>query len=1377
MLRSGPPPHQFNQGPVPPQPQGLGPMFAGPQGHDQQHPSGMYEQYPGMYQGGGGPPTHGYNGGYEGQHNMHPGYGGQDYYNQQAPMHGYPNHGAGGMGQASDQYYPRPHINPSFLPPENPPAAQEKPTKILRNPYPTITKEEIRSQQKDEIYDPSNPTLSTAANSNSNNNVGPRNTMDNSQSAMGYQRQHQPQNQQPPVFHQQMQMAQQHSQAPQHHQYHQPAPSAISQHSQAPQQPQYHQSTHPAISQPQPMAAPNVPPRMAMFENMSNNNTPNYNSAQSHQMSHQNQDAARQEQPDSSVKMQVMTGLVTHISPGAFGMISDEIFYQESCVTGPGPKPKVGDKVVVEAEPVKGMPFKYNAKKVTKLDADLVRNDNNAANNRPTPTAINIEPQRRYERQDFGPLPTMPESLNLPKPCPPANLSSMIPSNSQPLKSILKRKGSPPMKRNPPPPPVISKAGVLDNLKPASASSFKPGVFAMDLDRGAPGMFNASNPGPPLDFAEYTYVRDRDEHRLEINPEPIRQTSPRITRLLPSSPVRERDYADYGRQRAAASPVVVNDMFERRDRSPTFRNKSRSKSPKRDSVRRRSVSPKKKSRRSSSRSKSPRDNRRFKRSRSKSGSPKRSSRVARSPTRRRSRSASPRSRRRSTSTTTRSRRRSRSVTPRSRRCVSRSPDRRRSTSRPKHRPRRSSRSKSKSPSRRRRSRSSIRSASPTPSSSRRSATNMPEPVSHGIHVKTVSSNLYPTIVDRGDGTLVLSKAGITSTTSKSIPVPIKFQIANPPKQQSLVPNPTFKGVPVGANYVQNPMSITKTVSNPTATTQGNAKKKPKEQEPAFRVVEVEVKVPEKPQIKTATKLVADEKIKQWEAERQALKSKVVTELTSDNLLKNPVKVLQLKQTIQNDLHQLRSKENNSNAGVKLLENPTNIQQLRQTVERDLQELRNKEMPPAEKTDDPTQKSSLNIQHLKSSVQQGLKELRTKFDSQVPAPKALPQPTENRPGPSSSSNPAVNNNNNSKAPAAKGAGNGATIPTRVVQNNNSSERAKNVKKSTQVPSAPPASENDEEMERIKEDIHRQRFVEEEHRLRSMGDQRALKQLYYMEDRRQRRLEERHLSRIRMKEIQLKKDKNFGELSKLREAYGPPAERLNQERELRQARMEEEMQESQLHGQAEAIRRQEFEYQSWLDEEANARREAERSSRGFEGRVKRRRTPSPPIHPHNQGPPPHMQHGRSRRRSRSASYERYRDDYRRRSHRSRSREMEYDQFVMAHGGMHNNNMPHPMEGPGFHPPHPHYDGPPPGYGRGPPPPGHFEQEGFYISRAMDNVSRRQEEIMQQEMEIEQRMEMAGRRMGGHPPPGYGHPPQPPHHPNRDDGEYGRFVVRRR
>ncbi|CAL8072960.1 unnamed protein product [Orchesella dallaii] len=1265
-----PPPPQYSQGSAPPQ--GLGPMFAGPPGHGQHE---MYGQQPGMYQGGGTP--QGYDG-YDGH--MYPSYGGQEYYNQQAPMHDYPNHGQGnpGMGQMEGGLYPRPHINPSFLPPENPPA-QEKPTRILRNPYPTVSKEELRNQQKDEIYDPSNPTLSAAANSKNNANDGSRNG--GSSSSMGYQRQAQLQNQNlQSTFHQQMQMAQNsQSQAPPQPQFHQstssmaphsqgsapphfhqsgssmaphsqgsapphfhqsgssmaphshapPPPqfhqstssmaphsqgsapphfhqsgSSLASHSQAPAPPQFHQSGPSVIPQSQHVATASV----HMFDNMSAQNF----ASQAQQMSRLVSEAPRQEHQDSNGKMQVMTGLVTHVSPGAFGMISDEIFFQESCVSGP--VPKVGDKVVVECEPVKGMPFKYNAKKVTKLDADLVRNDN--APSRSTPTAAN-NIERRYERPDFGPLPTMPESLNLPKACPPPNLSSMIPSSSQssqPLKSILKR--------NPPPPPVISKAGVLDNLKPKppSASSFKPGIFVADLDRDVPRMFGPSSAGPPLDFPEYTYVRDND---LRGQADLIRQTSPRITRLLPSSPtpIRERDFGrqqTFSPERERRNNVVsptLNDIFERRDRSPTWRNRSKSpsKSPQRDIIRRRSSSPvRRKSRRSSSKSKSPRD-RRSRRSRSKSSSPKRqkhpspkSGRVARSP-RRRSRSASPRNRRRSRSGSLRSRRRSRSISPRSRRRVSRSPsrDRRRSTSRSRrpHRSRKSSRSKSKSPSRRRRSLSSVRSASPTPSSFRRGGTIVSQTVTHGIVVKTGTSSLFPKVVDRGNGTLILSASGTSTTTSittsKPAPMPIKFQIANPPKPQAIAPNPSlFTSGQQSGNYVQNPVfNITKTVANPSAT-QGIAdmkgqKKKPREQEPAFRVIEVDPKVPEKPPNKVGNKVAADDKIKQWEAERQALKSKV-TELTSDNLLKNPVKIHQLKQTIQNDLHELRSKEKKADPGVKLLENPKNIQQLRQTVERDLGELRNKEKPSSDKTE--TSKSQLNIQQLKSSVQQGLKELRSKFDSQAPKPPS--QSNESLPGPSSNSKPIGATSSDNKPPASKGTGNGANIPIRTVRN--SSELPKNLKKSAPLTTKAETPPYDEEMETLQEEIHRQRFLEEERRLREMGEQGALQQLYYMEDRRQRRLEERNLARIRMKEIQLKKDKKFGDLQKLREQYGPPAERLNHERQLRQARMDEETQESQLHGQAEAIRRQEIEYQKWLEDEANSRREAERASRGFEGK---------------------------------------------------------------------------------------------------------------------------------------------------------------------------------
>lgn len=912
---------------------------------------------------------------------------------------------------------------------------------------------------------------------------------------------------------------------------------------------------------------------------------------------------------------------------------------------------------MVEAEAVQGMPFKFNAKKVTRLDIDLVHEEKNTA---PQPMASPVfqqqyqpqtqpqqapqnyqnpqaphnyqnpqsyqsnqqqnsyqmnDPVSRYEAPSFGPLPSLPDSLNLPRPVPPPNLASVIPTSSHsysnaPLKSILKRKGSPSRARNPPPPPVISKNAGQQDVNPFRSSaptSLKQSssAFTVDLEGNLPRVIPPQGRGPPIEFSEFSYVNNQNNSR-SLGGEPA-PASPRVLRLLPRSPILEFS----GRLRT--HPDEDSNKLARRERERSlsrdrnlpkgYRNRSRSKSPARiRSSRRsrsRSVSPRRsRSRKSRSKSKSPS---RRRRSRSRSPSP-RNRRRSRSP------SPSPRSRRRS---------RSRSVSPTKIR-------RRRSRSVSQDRDRHSDSSRVRRTHRSRLSRSKSRSKSPYFRGTRQPSVSPPsssgpkvlaETITHGIVVKTVSSNLFPRLAPKKTEEIIRrdGKPIVKVAKGEKPAVPIKFQISGPSTTaSSIVPNPVFKTVTTPATYLQNPVYNSYTSAGSAAANQKDKKKKPKEQEPAFRIIDDNEQQQSSQQSKQSTSQgssASDDKIKQWEKERQALKSKIVENISNSanaNLLKNPVKILELKQTIQNDLQELRSK-GKGDAGKNLLENPVDIEKLKQTVQRDLKELKTKESEPA---------GTLVVnKKFDEDVEKRLKELRSKFEVQVKDAKATtskPTATTNvAKKPVSAAPPAprpslmqqkvilVDNHLNEKRVTAAE----RRFPgTPVSETSSGHSRPQNRPFSPQRSDFPPYNE---QMEHLQEEIHRQRFAEEENRLRAMGDQNGLQQLFYMEDRRRRRMDERHLAHIRMMEIKLKKEKNFGELTRLREEWGPPAQRFEQERELRQIRLDEEMRAGQLNGQAEAIRRQEMEYQRWLEEEAMARsrgmQESTRPSRGFEGTI--------------------------------------------------------------------------------------------------------------------------------------------------------------------------------
>lgn len=71
-----------------------------------------------------------------------------------------------------------------------------------------------------------------------------------------------------------------------------------------------------------------------------------------------------------------------------------------------GELPKLGDKVVVEAFPVEGMPFKFNAKRVQLVSQDFTSPSKSSSKKSKGKSKQNVD-------NTFGPLPKMPSSLNL----------------------------------------------------------------------------------------------------------------------------------------------------------------------------------------------------------------------------------------------------------------------------------------------------------------------------------------------------------------------------------------------------------------------------------------------------------------------------------------------------------------------------------------------------------------------------------------------------------------------------------------------------------------------------------------------------------------------------------------------------------------------------------------------------------------------------------------------------------------------------------------------------------------------------------------------------------------------------------------------------
>lgn len=273
-----------------PGPQGQGPPNSQMYGNQGQGPP-----HPGMFYGG---PSQGvyndYNGsngqpyGQPQQQEYYPPQQQGQMYDQQTHGHGPPNAGMGG-GQMMQSMQ----------------SGRDEPTKILRNPFPTTSVNS--SQSKNDIYDPSVPTSQRMAPPPPIISSGiPPSSGASSMASMSSH------------------------QTSAHGQGHGPmftggnGPTyGLPENSNMPMQMgntgMYNSNANYGNNNmaPPQQAAPTPGPDPSAYQSYANMTPAPYGNS------------SVQQEPQSTLKMQVMTGVVTQIQPGAFGMVSGEIFYQE----------------------------------------------------------------------------------------------------------------------------------------------------------------------------------------------------------------------------------------------------------------------------------------------------------------------------------------------------------------------------------------------------------------------------------------------------------------------------------------------------------------------------------------------------------------------------------------------------------------------------------------------------------------------------------------------------------------------------------------------------------------------------------------------------------------------------------------------------------------------------------------------------------------------------------------------------------------------------------------------------------------------------------------------------------------------------------------
>ncbi|XP_021955543.1 serine/arginine repetitive matrix protein 2 isoform X2 [Folsomia candida] len=958
---------------------------------------------------------------------------------------------------------------------------------------------------------------------------------------------------------------------------------------------------------------------------------------------------------------EIITGVVTQMQE-MFGMVSSEIFFQTSTVVGA--LPAVGDKVVVEAERVSGMPFKFNGKRVQILSKDLT-------SEAPTSTGtdnLDFERRQRPSRMsmDFGPLPELPNSLNL---------TSPKGEPAPPLKSILKR--------NPPPPPMLSdraqgkvvyrpESPIVEeqkfdrnrdrrDLEPRNSAG-KPGphpLFSLDLRNDFPII------KPPIQ--PLLSIQDLYPELLYVKNNPTNGESD-----APPTLVRRRSRTRSRSKERNARPSNRRS----RTKTPPRRRKSRSKSPE---GRKRSHSPS-----SRKRVKSP--------NRKRSVSPP--SRK-RSPSPRRRRSNSPRSSRRRRSNSPVRIRRSKSRSPgRTRRSKSRSPGRtRRSKS---HSPGRTRRSKSRSPGRTRRSKSKSpvrirRSKSPikrpggeksSTKTSRRKGrddeggdeiqiisekrkererlervssspeeqdpdqpTNNPFGAKSEIKAVVQTSSLFPRFprksspdedihlkfsapgpsdFDEAKKAILSGKSnsGNSSKPKSAPPIPIKFQIGTPPapvQAPKIVPNPTF--APNSGVLLQNPSFS----ANPSTVVA---------------------------QVERAVKLAAKKKKKDEQAPAYVIKSDKPTPTS----------------TFTSRLGE--TKEQEQARRIAELKSSLQAKKLAQIQAQEQILLEQKAALEAEISKNRvTEEISVRRVELQKSVEGKLKDLRSAWEA-----------------------------------GQQANGGGPTVMATTKENE----------------------------ERIREDMHYRRFLEEEKRLQAAGDTYGISELYKREDRRRRRVEEDRLVELRMEEMRLKKEKNWEAMKQLRESFGGTAERETEIMRLREMRKKEEMADE--------------EAASLLEEQEVFRRAVERSQRGSEGPVRRlvmdtqmrqlaaaqisvgdgevrgERLPSP--QPRKRSPSPRVESSRRRRSSRSRSRSRTRVLRRSRSRSPRSRVKRHSRSRSRDRGDKKSRTRRDSQSPSGR--------------RDREMRSHLDADAARMALKMEEMQRHEEELMMREREIQDRMQ---------------------------------------
>jgi hypothetical protein len=197
----------------------------------------------------------------------------------------------------------------------------------------------------------------------------------------------------------------------------------------------------------------------------------------------------------------------------SFGMVGGEIFFQVSTVVGKI-LPVLGDKVVVEAERVSGMPFKFNAKKVQLLSKDLISS-----------SSFQGQDSWMLERRD---------------------------QNESQLNNINASFSS---RRQAPPPPIISEI---------SRKKYQPQSFI-------------SSPMPELDFLSMDSPKNNNEIKMKsLKSSRSRSRSPYITRRSSSRSMSRSTQRQRSRRSRSPSYGKVASRRSRRSRSKSPRIKRRS---------------------------------------------------------------------------------------------------------------------------------------------------------------------------------------------------------------------------------------------------------------------------------------------------------------------------------------------------------------------------------------------------------------------------------------------------------------------------------------------------------------------------------------------------------------------------------------------------------------------------------------------------------------------------------------------------------------------------------------------------------------------------------------------------------------------------------